>query len=126
MNVFLAPPPTQNANADEWVQWYEILHKLLIPARTTSGDAAATIPTASTYHAVTALTMPRTITLPPAKDYLEGLALVIQDESGAAGTHNITISRAGSDTVNGGASVTISSNYGRRTLFRTGSTWFSA
>lgn len=123
MNVFLPPPPKQNSNQAEWEYWYETLYKLLVPSRSTSGDAAATIPTGSSYHGVTALTSGRTLTLPPAKDYLEALPLVVQDESGSAGTYTITISAAGSDTIAG--SNTITTNYGRRTLYRTGTKWFS-
>jgi hypothetical protein len=126
MNIFLPKPPLVT-NADEYQKWLDTLHFYLIPSVEKSGDTASTISDGTTYHGVTALTAARAKTLPLAKNYLKGLPLVIQDESGAAGTHNITISRAGSDTINGATSVTISTNYGRRVLFATGATtWFSA
>ena len=59
-----------------------------------------------------------TLTLPDAAAWLAEDAhgapfqLIIQDVSGAAFTNNITINRAGSDTVNGLTSITITSDYG--------------
>lgn len=56
-----------------------------------------------------------TLTLPDAAAWLAAHPtgqLIIQDISGAASTNNITINRAGSDTINGLTSVTITSDYG--------------
>jgi len=85
-----------------------------------SGDADATIPSSSNYHGVTALTAGRTLTLFDVNLLDDGEPFVVQDESGSAGTHNITIQRAGAQTINGTTSVTISSNYGRKTFFKRG------
>lgn len=68
-----------------------------------------------------------TVTLPaasavPAND----VYFVLKDESGAAGSNNITISRAGSDTIDGATSYVISTNYGKVALYSDGaSKWFT-
>lgn len=57
-----------------------------------------------------------TITLPDAAAWLaahgNGKALTIKDISGAASANNITINRAGANTIDGANSVTITSDYG--------------
>lgn len=56
----------------------------------------------------------------------QGWAVIIQD-SGNAGTNNITVTRGGSDTINGGNTLVISSNYGRLTLYSDGAgKWYAA
>lgn len=59
-----------------------------------------------------------TITMPAGSDIGRGGRLIVQDTSGAAASNNITIQRKGSDTVNGGTSIGITGNYGRRELVR--------
>ena len=56
----------------------------------------------------------------------KGWKVIIQD-NGSAGSNNITITRGGSDTINGGTTLVISSNYGRRTLYSDGAgAWYAA
>ena len=56
----------------------------------------------------------------------KGWKIIIQDKS-LAGTNNITITRGGTDTINGANTAVISTNYGRRTLFSDGAgKWYSA
>jgi len=75
--------------------------------------------------AVTDTTAVRTITLPAANAVREGFAFSIKDEYGTAGTNNITIARAGSDTIDGATSALINTNYGSRDLYSDGiSKWF--
>jgi len=127
MAIKFPPPPKNPLDLNEWALWYETLWRRVRGLVVTTGDAAATIGSGETYHGVTALTAGRILTLPPANSLQDGDELIIQDESGAAGTHTITISRAGSDTINGSTSVTITSNYGRRRLIKRGSgAWYSA
>lgn len=77
--------------------------------------------------AVTDTSAARTITLPAANAVSEGIQFVIKDESGAAGTNNITISRAGTDTIDGATTLVISTNYGKARIYSDGSSkWFSA
>lgn len=130
MSIPLPNPPYVPETPLEVARWFETLVRKVRGQVSTSGDAAATIPSASTYHGVTALSAPRTLTLPDASTagtLTDGDELIVQDESGSAGAQTITIAAAGTDTINGGASVTITTAYGRRRLIRRGAgKWFSA
>jgi hypothetical protein len=68
----------------------------------------------------------RDVNLPAASAYPAGQILIVKDESGAAGTNNITVNRAGADTIDGVVSVAISVNHGALRLYSDGvSKWFS-
>lgn len=60
-----------------------------------------------------------TVTLPPAADN-KGLLLYIQRTSAA---NNVTIDGNGSETINGSATVTLSSQYASRLLISNGVGW---
>ncbi len=91
-------------------------------ARTQVSDAAYAVLPADRTVAVTALTAARILTLPAASAYPQGVTLTVVDESGAcSATTTITIARAGSDTINGTASVVIASPYGYLALESNGS-----
>ena len=63
----------------------------------------------------------RVITLPAASGVTSGRYFIIKDKTGSAATNNITITPAGSDTIDGVASsTTISSAYGSLTLVSDG------
>lgn len=67
----------------------------------------------------------RTVTIQTA-DITAGTRLfIIKDESGAAGTNNITIATQGSETIDGASTITISANYGVARLYSNGSNLFS-
>jgi hypothetical protein len=96
--------------------------------------SSARVPTAADYTlagnedtvAVTSTAAARTITLPAAASVSEGRMFVVKDESGGAGSNNITIARAGSDTIDGASSLVISTNYGIVRLYSDGvSKWFT-
>lgn len=73
---------------------------------------------------VTDTSLARTITLPPISSMPAGKILVVQDESNAAGTNNITISRAGSDTFrDASTSKAITTNGGTFKCYSSGSVW---
>lgn len=92
----------------------------------TSGDVASAISDTVSYHGVTALTAARTKTLPATSAMADGDVLIVKDESGAAGTYNITVARAGSDTIDGQTSVVIGTNYGSVILIKNGAgKWFT-
>jgi hypothetical protein len=75
--------------------------------------------------AVTSTAAARTITLPLANAVPAGWQITVKDESGGALTNNITISRSGSDLIDGATSNAINLNYGSRTLYSDGvSKWF--
>ncbi len=100
------------------------------PARTgylavTSSSATLTATTGKlirvNYAGAVAITLPAASAV-PAND----VWFVFKDESGAAGTNTITISRAGADTIDGATSATITTNYGKIGLYSDGvSKWFT-
>lgn len=53
----------------------------------------------------------RTVTVDSA-DISEGRIFIIKDESGGAGTNNITIATGGAETIDGAANIKITANYG--------------
>jgi len=64
------------------------------------------------YIGVTSTAAARTITLPAASACFDstnnvGMTFIVKDESNAAATNNITVTRAGSDTFTGGATSTV-------------------
>lgn len=65
----------------------------------------------------------RTVTLSNA-DTVKGRIIHVKDESGAAGTNNITIDTEGSATIDNVASVTITSNLGGLSFYCDGTDWF--
>jgi hypothetical protein len=92
-------------------------------ARQTFSDAPATIAPSTTVLAQTGtLTAARVVTLPAANAVLPGVQILILDESGTATIANkISVSRAGSDTVNGVTSVdAIVSGYASATAYSDG------
>jgi len=121
MAIRFPQPPRDLTNLKEVSQWLENLWNRVRGFVVTTGDVAASIGSGETYHGVTALTAARILTLPLSESMQDGDEIIIQDESGSAGTYTITIQRQGLDTVNGGTSVTITSNYGRKRIIKRGS-----
>lgn len=76
------------------------------------------------YVGVESLTAPRTVTISTADITAGAREFIVKDESGAAGTHNITIATEGAETIDGAASQTISSNYGYIKLKSNGTNLF--
>jgi hypothetical protein len=67
------------------------------------------------------------LTLPAASAMAAGTSISVMDISGAANTYNITITAAGSDTINGASTKVISTAYGGAKLWCDGSSkWFVA
>jgi hypothetical protein len=90
--------------------------------RTAVSDAAYLALVTDRLIAYTALTAARVVTLPAASAFPPGQPLIIVDESGACSAANtITVSRAGSDTINGAASAFIQTARGYITLESNGS-----
>jgi len=98
------------------------------------GDASLRVTTAGDYTirggeevlAVTSTAAARTITLPLASSCGPGEIILVKDESGAAATNNITVQRAGADTIDGAATKVINTNYGFVRFYCDGvSKWFS-
>lgn len=76
------------------------------------------------YIGVTSTAAARTIST-NTSDQILGRVIVINDESGAAGTNNITFDPAGAVTVDGASTKVISTNSGELRLICDGTNWFS-
>ena len=88
------------------------LSEVVTNARTAVSDAAYSVLATDRTVAYVALTAARAVTLPAAASYPTGTILWIVDESGScSGTKYIAINRAGSDTIDGGASATLNGAY---------------
>ena len=77
------------------------------------------------YIGVTSTASARTINLPAAATAGAGKTYIIKDESGAAGTNNITVDGNASETIDGAATKAISTNYGVLRVICDGSNWFT-
>lgn len=114
MNLILDKAPKLKEVSAELDSWFERLWNRVTKHVSESGDANAEIPTASNVHSVTSLSAPRQLTLGKSKNYRIGDGLWVQDRSGSAGTHTISIAAAAGENIYGLNSI--STNYGRRYL----------
>lgn len=73
---------------------------------------------------VTSTASARTITLASASTN-NGRMVIIKDESGGAGTNNITVDTEGSEVIDGAATKVINANYGVLRVYNDGTNWFS-
>lgn len=73
-----------------------------------------------TYTATAAVT---SLTLTSAQ-CVAGRVIVVKDAGGGAGANNITIDTEGAETIDGAATLVISTNYDKVTLYSDGSDWF--
>jgi hypothetical protein len=71
---------------------------------------------------VTSTAAARTVTLPAASAVPFGKEIVVKDESGAAGTNNITVAAAGADNIDAGTTLAIAANYGVQRVYSNGAT----
>lgn len=87
--------------------------KIANDPRTTAGDVDYVMPTATRYLALTAsLTNDRTWTLPAASAVPGGVAIRVFDEAGGiSSTNTLTIAAAGTNDINGEASITLTVPY---------------
>lgn len=88
------------------------------------GTAVSANTAGETIVGVTDTSIARTITL-DADDVKSGHIFIIKDESGAAGTNNITIDTEGAENIDGVASIAITANYGVARLYSDGTNWFT-
>lgn len=87
-------------------------------------DANYTATSSNYLIAYVSISTGRTVTLPAASS-MTNKTIIIKDESGSAGTHNITIDGFGSETIDGSTTKVISSNFGSITMYSNGSDWFT-
>lgn len=76
---------------------------------------------------VTDTSTTRTITLATRlmTDDFDARIVIINDEGGAAGSNTLTIATEGSETIDGAATATITSNHGSVRLYSNRSNWFT-
>ena len=93
---------------------------------TTSVATNLTIGNSDTFvYLIVDTSVARTITLPLASGVSAGRIYYIKDSSGLSETYNIIVNTQGSDTLDGAASQTLSSNYGTWTIIGDGSaSWY--
>jgi hypothetical protein len=89
------------------------LSEVVTNTRAPVNDAAYSVQTTDRTVAFTALTAARVVSLPAASSFPTGVRLIIVDESGACSTTNtITVTRAGTDLINGATTSVVSTAYG--------------
>ena len=89
------------------------LAEVITNTRTAVSDSAYSVQATDRMVAYAALSAARIVTLPAAASYPTGTRLLVIDETGdCSSILTITLSRAGSDTINGGTSVVINQPYG--------------
>lgn len=94
------------------------------PVTSKSGNYTATLQDVVIEYTSTAASY--TVTIPASSlATTVGKMYLIKDVSGGAGTNNIVIAPA-SGTIDGNASVSITSNYGAVSIYSDGSNWFSS
>lgn len=74
---------------------------------------------------VTSLTTGVTIGLPSPGLVRTGKTYVVKDEVGGAGTTTITIRSFGDSNIDGSVTTTITTNYGAKRLYSSGTEWFT-
>jgi hypothetical protein len=92
--------------------------------RTAINDAGYSALPSDYLIAYTSLTAARTVTLPAATG-MNNHILIIKDESGAAGTYNISVNVTAGGSIDGAASKVLSTNYGVIEVYSNGSQWFT-
>lgn len=75
------------------------------------------------YIGITDTSSARTITLPPAATAGSGKTYIITDESGGAGTNNITVQADGAELINGANTQIMNVDYSSIQLMCTGAKW---
>jgi hypothetical protein len=96
--------------------------------RATVANAAYTVTAANYEVAYTSLSAAQTVTLTAASSI--GTAaypqyFLIKDETGNAGTYNLTVSVSGGGTIDGASSKSINAAYGELRVYSNGAAWFT-
>lgn len=97
------------------VGWQFLIHAV--------GSATSFVdPSTDTYIGITDTTATRTVTLPATPS--SGVMMFVKDESGAAGTNNITVNTSDGSLIDGSSTAIINQNYGSLSfIFRNGNWW---
>ena len=120
--------PEKGEGVGEWIYQTSLLlnqtlSRVYIPVVKRVAVSHTVLPR-ETYIGVTNTDSARTITLP--ERMVDGDQIVVKDESGLAGTNNITVTRGGSaDLIDGATTSVISANYGSlRIQYDGAGNWF--
>ena len=89
-----------------------------------TGSAGDYTSAGETIIGITSTASARTVTL-STSETVEGRVIIVKDESGAAGTNNITIATEAAQLIDGAATLVISTNYGVARVFSDGVNWFA-
>lgn len=87
----------------------------------TSSSTPVTVPAKGGFVRVVGAAGAKAVNLPALTSVKTGTRVVVKDSAGNAASGTITITPNGTDTIDGAASVTITTNYGVVRLFATGS-----
>lgn len=74
---------------------------------------------------ITSLSYSPAVILPKPSMVGEGKTYLIKDEAGGAATTTITIRSDAGETIDGAASATIATNYGFKSFYTDGASWFT-
>ena len=100
------------------------LAEVITNTRTAVSDASYTVLATDRTVAYTALTAARAVALPASSAYPSGTRLLIVDETGNCGvTNTIAVNAAGTDTIDGAASVVVNQAFGFVGLNSSGAHW---
>jgi len=89
-----------------------------------TGTAVDLQSTNETIIGVTDTSVPRTVTISSVDIAKDGRFIFVKDESGGAGTNNITIDTEGAELIEGAASVVINADSGSKLMYADGSNLF--
>lgn len=88
-----------------------------------SSAGSPSLSSSNMYMGITDTSSARTVSLPASASCVQGQVFIVKDESGAAGTNNITIDADGADTIDGAGDTPINTNFGSKTLILRGTNW---
>lgn len=91
----------------------------------TLGTATSISTSTHVIYGVTNTAVPRTITVSSTDIAIDGRIIFVKDESGGAGTNNITIATEGPELIDGAPVLIITVNYGAARLYARGGNLFS-
>ena len=74
---------------------------------------------------ITSLSYAPNIGLPLPSLVGAGKTFIVKDEAGGAGTTTITVTSAGEKTIDGSSSSTITTNYGSKSYYTDGNSWYT-
>ena len=116
-DVAAPSPASGDLLSYDGADWVNVTPESLRSTAAISSDVTLA---ASTYNLVDT-SAARTLTLPAASN---GRIVRIKDSTGQANTNNITVNTPGAETIDGAASLTISSDYQFVALISDGTNWF--